>query len=160
MIGDWTGDEDAVSGLDVCVDRSFRSGTGVVAADHAHPGRGDVDLVTCALRHNLGVAGDDAHPCGIGSGAHTRHDATESRDLQPLFQDERCGQRQRPGSGYRQIVDRAVDGQIADVAARELDGIDHVGVSGHCQTRPAMCRSCRSLDDGIGSEEPGVATLP
>ena len=50
---------------------------------------------------------------------HRRDDAPQRLHRQPLFEDEARAQIERPRAAHRQVVDRAVDRQRADVAARE-----------------------------------------
>ena len=51
-------------------------------------------------------------------------------DGEALLQDEPGRQVQRRGAGHGQVVDGAVDGQVADVAAGEEQRGHHVGVGG------------------------------
>ena len=62
--------------------------------------------------------------------------AAEHGDVEPLLEDERRrhGQRHRAADG--EVVDGAVDGQLADVAPREEERADHEAVGGHGQPRP------------------------
>ena len=86
----------------------------------ADAGGGDEDLVPLAAVDDLGVAGDqcDARPRRMPP----RIDATmRSRSAmgKPFFENERRRQEERVRAADRQVVDRAVDRQLADVAARE-----------------------------------------
>ena len=82
--------------------------------------------------HDLGVAGDDRDaaprapraPCD----AATRAQHVERAALPRCT--TRAGQVQRPRAADREIVDRAAHRQLADVAAREEQRVDDVGVGG------------------------------
>ena len=70
--------------------------------------------------------------------AARRADSTTRRRSasgQPLLEDEGEGQRERLRPADGEVVHRAVDGQLADVAARKEDRRDHVGVGGEGETR-------------------------
>ena len=67
--------------------------------------------------------------------AHRRDDALQVGQGQPLFEDERGRQEQRSGAADRQVVDRAVHRQPADVAAGEEDRPDHEGIGGEGDAR-------------------------
>ena len=93
----------------------------------------DVAAVGLALLDHLGVAGDDLHPGRGGRVPHGLGDPAQVGDREALLEDEPGRQVQRRGAGHGQVVDRAVDGQVADVAAGEEQRRDHVGVGGERQ---------------------------
>jgi hypothetical protein len=90
---------------------------------HVHP-------VAAAVVHHLGVAGHQPDPGGRRGGAHRRGDPAEVGHRGALLQDERRRQVQRRRARHGQVVDRAVDRQIADRAAREEHRLDHERVGG------------------------------
>ena len=93
----------------------------------------DEDAVALAAIDHLGVAGYDPHAGRSGGLGHRRDHAAERFHRQALFEDEACAEIRRPGSGHRQVVDGPVDGQFADVAAGEEQGVDDVAVGGEGQ---------------------------
>ena len=107
------GDEHHVARLRRCGGQRHRP------VQQPDPGRRDVAAVRLAPLDDLGVAGDDLHPGPRGRGGHRRDDPLQVRDREPLLQDEPARQVQRPRPAHRQVVDRAVHGEVADVAARE-----------------------------------------
>ena len=74
-------------------------------------------------------------PACSGRGRHRGDDPLQIGQGQPLFDDEPGAEPQRPGAAHAQVVDRAADGQLADVAAGEEEGADHVAVGGEGQAR-------------------------
>ncbi len=59
----------------------------------------------------------------------------QRRDRQPLLEDQRNAEESRLGAAHREIVDRTVDGERADVAARELERSHDIAV-GRERERP------------------------
>ena len=53
-------------------------------------------------------------------------DALKIRNRQAFFEDEREREIERFRATHREVVDSAVDGEFADVAARKKDRRDHV----------------------------------
>ena len=109
-----------------------------VGEDASHPGRGDEDAVPLAVLDDLGVAGDQLDSGLIGRPGHRRDDLLQIGQRKALLQDERrrhpAGQ--RPAG--RQVVDRAVHGQRADVAAREERRTDDEAIGRERQLRLAQ----------------------
>ena len=103
----------------------------------ADAGGVDEDLVALAAVDDLGVAGDELHAGLGGRGAHRLDDAAQIVDGQAFFEDERGGEIQRLRAAHGQIVDGAVDGEAADVAAGKEDRRDHEGVGGEGEARAA-----------------------
>ena len=119
----------------------------------ADTGGVDEKAVRAAFSDNLGVAGDNRDPGGGGGSAHGVGDGTEHLHLQALFEDESGRQPQRLCPAARQVVDGAVDGEVADVAAREEQGVDHVGVGGQSDPRrPDVQHGGVSRDAAGGTE--------
>jgi hypothetical protein len=109
----------------------------------ADSGRVHVAAVCLAALHDLGVPGHDLHPGLACRQCHGRDDPLQVLDRQALLEDESAGQVERPGTGDGEVVDRAVHGQVADVAAGEEQRVDHVRVGGEGQPRAAR------LDRGL-----------
>ena len=76
-----------------------------------------------------------SHACRI-----ERDDPLQVGQRQPLFEDERRRQEQRPGAADGQVVDRAMHRQPADVAAGEEERPDHerVGREGDARRHRAV----------------------
>ena len=80
----------------------------------------DEDAVALALLDHLGIAGDDLDAGGLGGACAMDSAMRASTSMaEPFFQDERGAQEKRLGAAHREIVDRAVHGERADVAAAE-----------------------------------------
>ena len=94
------------------------------------PGGVDVAAVGLAPLHDLRVPGDDADPRRSSGVAHGRGDPDQVGDGEALLEDEARRQVQRRRAGHGQVVDRAVDGQVTDVAAGEEQRRHDVGVGG------------------------------
>ena len=101
--------------------------------DLAHAGGVDEDLVAHAVRHHLGVTGDDVHAGGLRGSGHVGHHAVEDGELQTFLDDAGAAQVAGPGAQHGHIVDRAVHSQGADAAPGEKEGRDGVGVRAHGQ---------------------------
>ena len=87
----------------------------------ADAGGGDEDLVALAAVDDLGVAGDELHAGAGCGGAHGFDDAAQIVDGQAFFEDEGGGEIQRLRAAHGEVVDRAVHGEAADVAAGKED---------------------------------------
>ncbi len=121
---------------DSAVDQHLVADPGAAAAnvelviEDADPRGVDKDLVALAARNHLGVAGNDARPGLFGRLLHRLQHRLQFGDRQALLEDQADADRQRPRPGHGQVVDRAVDRQVADVAPGKDDRVDHVGVGG------------------------------
>ncbi len=102
-------------------------------ADHADAGGVEEELVAGALVHDLGVAGDDLHAGLRRRRGHRAGDGAQRLHLQPLLDDGAAGEVERRRAPHGEVVDRAADRQLADVAAREEQGVDDEGVRGEGQ---------------------------
>ena len=135
---------------DRAVDEDFIARPGGVAADlqvvlnDADAGGVDEELVPLAARNDLGVAGDDGDRGCLRRMRHRFEDPFQIEDRQPLFENEADAERQGSGAGHRQIVDRAIDGQIADITTREKDRVDDIGIGGEGKP-PGLRRQQRFL---------------
>src|SRR6185312_3249971 len=87
--------------------------------DHADARGGDVDTVGSALADNLRVAGDDLHTRLRRGFAHVGDDFAEFGDFEALLDDERRRQPLWPRARHREVIDRSVDGDVADGSARK-----------------------------------------
>ena len=102
--------------------------------DDSDPGRGQVHLIRGAPLDHLRVAADDLD-AGCRRGRRDRLDlGPQHRRVQALLEDHRHGQRARPGTGHREVVDGAVDRELADRAAGEAQRFDDEAVGGHRQS--------------------------
>ena len=126
---------------------------GRILGDQADSGRVDVAAVGLALLHHLGVAGDDLDAGRRGGRLHRLGDADQVGDSEALLEDEPGRQVQRGGAGHRQVVDGAVDGEVADVAAGEEQRRDDVGIGGEREPGAGDVQPGRVLE----LLEPGVA---
>ncbi len=97
----------------------------------ADPGGGDEHAVRLAALDDLGVAGDDLDAGLARRRAHALRDAVQIGQRKALFEDEAGGKMQRPRACHRQIVDRAMHRQRADVAAGKEQRRDDIAVGGH-----------------------------
>jgi hypothetical protein len=79
---------------------------------------------------DLGVAGDDPHAGRLGGARDRLHLQPQRLGVEPLLEDQRERERDRPRAAHGQVVGRAVDGQRADRPAREAQWPDHEGVGG------------------------------
>src|ERR1019366_1192017 len=101
----------------------------------ADAGGGDEDLVALAAVDDLGVAGNELHAGAGCRRAHGFDDAAQIVDGQALFEDERGGEVHGLGAAHGEVVDRAMHGEVADVAAWKEDGRDDEGVGGEGEAR-------------------------
>jgi hypothetical protein len=83
-----------------------------------------------AALDDLGVARDDLDACRAG-GKRDRLDLlAQHAGVEPLLEDHRDCDRQRARARDGEVVDGAVNGQLADRAAREAQRLDHEAVGG------------------------------
>ena len=117
-------------------------------------GGGDVHAVGLAVLHHLGVAARDGDPGRAGRPRHGAHfglqDFRRQAGFQHIGDDQRLGAR----AGNGQVVDRAVDRQFADGAARKTQRADHEAVGGDGDAR-AVQADVRGIAQRLGgrSEE-------
>src|SRR5262249_38268540 len=72
-----------------------------------------------------------------------------------FLQDEACRKIEGLCSRYRQVIDRAMYGQLSDIATREEEWIDDIGIGCKCQPEIAVVKSKGSriihqIKQGIG----------
>jgi hypothetical protein len=104
--------------------------------------------VALALLHHLGIARHDGHPGQTRRHGHRQDDPLQVRQRKPFLEDERRREIKRPRTRHRNIVDRTVDREAADVAAgkeqRRYDmavGCDHHAAGGHRNARAVVLRA-------------------
>ncbi len=86
--------------------------------------------------HHFRVSGDDADPGLLRCALHRLHHPPQVVHRQALFQDQAGGEAERSSAAHGQIIDRAVHGQRADVAAGEEQRADHEGIGGKGEFTP------------------------
>ena len=122
---------------------------GHASRQHTHPGGADEHTVALAFFHHLGVARDHGHPCFAGGVAHALDNALQISQREAFFDDEARTQVQRRGTHHGHVVDGAVHGQAADVAAREKQRRNHMAIGRHHQAAPGGVkrgqRQCRTV---------------
>ena len=69
-------------------------------------------------------------PAVAAASTHRHRDPAQGRNRQPLLQYEADAEIERPRSTHGEVVDGAVDGESADVAAGEDEWLHHVGIGG------------------------------
>ncbi len=105
----------------------------VVLAD---AGRGDEHLVAGRPVHDFRVAGHKQNSRFARCRRHRAGDPAQGLDRHALFDDRGARQIERGRPADREIVDGAADGQPADVAAVEEQGLHHVAVGGQGEAGP------------------------
>ncbi len=120
--------------------------------DHADAGGVDVAAVGLAALHHLGVAGDDLaprppRPPRPSRRRSRRRSATGKPSSRMKPADRYSGRAPRHG----QVVDRAVDGEVADVAAGEEQRRHHVRVGGEGQPAPPTRHSAAPSSSGASA---------
>ena len=87
-------------------------------------------MVAGALVDDLGVAGDDLDPGIARRARHRLRDPAQQIDRHPLLDDDGAGQIERHSTADGEVVDRAADRELADVAAGKEQRVDDIGVGG------------------------------
>ena len=103
------------------------------ALDQADAAGGEEQPIRLAPLHHLGVARHDGHAAGLCRPGHGGHDPPQARQLQPLLQDPGHADLLGSGAGHGQVIGRAGDGQLADVASGKFQGVHHIAVGGEGQ---------------------------
>ncbi len=126
-----------------------------VLLDQSDAGGVDVEPVALAPVDHLGVAGHQHHAGRRGRGLHRLHDALQHLHRQALFDDEAGAEELRTRAAHREVVDGAVHGQRADVAAGKEQRPHDVGVGGerhlrgpHPQPRAVVALAERRVLEG------------
>jgi hypothetical protein len=84
-----------------------------------------------AAFHHLRVTRDDGDAALPRRAGHAVRDALQIRDRKTFLDDETDGEMKRDGAGHRDVIDRAVDGERTDVAARKKQRGHNIPVRGH-----------------------------
>ena len=134
---------------DVAGRRPVRGGRHAVR--HDADARGvDEQPVRGPAAHDLGVAGDDPRARLRRRGRRRRRDESQLLERQPLLDDVGEADRDRGRAHHREVVERAVDGELADVPAREPDRRDDVRVRGEREARAGHLHDGRVVEDAAG----------
>jgi hypothetical protein len=122
VIGDRPADEHRVAGL-------HPPGPELDARRHHSDARGcDREPVAAAPLDDLRIAGDDSHARPPRRRPHQGHDFHQVGDRKALFENEGGREEQGHRAAHRQVVDRAVDSQLADRAAGKDERLHDVGI--------------------------------
>ena len=105
--------------------RALRRADVHAGRDDADAGCVDVNPVAVAFLHHLGIAGGDLHAGFFAGLRHGGDDVAQCFHRQALFQDEAGREEQRLRPAHGQVIDRAIDGQFADIPAGEEQRADH-----------------------------------
>ncbi len=108
------------------------------SGDHADPGSIDVDRVPLPTIDHLGVSGDDLNLCMAGRFGERIEDAGQTFEWESLLQDERAREADGAGTAHSQIIDRAVNRELANISTGKLDRVHHEGVGREGQTLVAQ----------------------
>lgn len=106
--------------------------------DQTDPGGVDEDAVAVTGVHDLGVAGRHLDARRARGCAQRVGHACDDRDLHAFLQDETAGEVGGPGAAHGEVVDRAVDREVADAAAGEEQRPHDVRVGGEGQPGAAQ----------------------
>ncbi len=119
--------QNGITGLEV----AYRDAPALLRQrESANPAGVDKDLVGRPLGHHLGVAADDA---GAAVGKLSRHRLDDTGEIgvgETLLDDKAAAQILGLGPHHGEIVDRAGDGQLADIAPLEEQWRDGKAVGG------------------------------
>ena len=88
-------------------------------SQHTDSCGGDVDAVSMTAIHHLGVTRDDRDARSPGRVAHRASDEIELGEGQSLLEHHADRQVERTCACHGDVVDRAVDGEVSDVASGE-----------------------------------------
>jgi hypothetical protein len=128
MFGHGAGQDDEVAGL--CLPTI----DGHPRWNHTNSRGVDEDLVGRALGHHFGIAGHELHAGPIQRLAYTGQDALQIDNRKSFFQNQSHAEITWLGAAHGHIVDRAVNRQVADIAARKKNRIDHESIGRKSQS--------------------------
>lgn len=134
-----------------------RSAPSSARTDRSQPGGADIHAVGPAVLDHLGVAGHDRHARAARGGGQGFQLGAEHAGGQAGFENQRHGDRHRPGAGHGQIVDRAVDGQFADRAAGKPQRLNDEAVCRHGDAAGGQLQRGgirQGVEPGIGQNRP------
>ena len=83
----------------------------------------DENFVGLAAINDLGIARHELHAGVVGGGAHRLHDAPEILHRHSFLQDESDREIKRARAAHREVVNRSVDREFADVTAGKKIGL-------------------------------------
>ena len=126
MVTDGAADQHHVSLLDVSGGKP-RPGQG------ADAGGIDVDAIALPPFHHLGVTGDHLDAAFLRRLRNGSDNAPQVCHRQTLLQNEAQAQVLGRAAAHGDVVHRAADAQLPDVAAGEKVGADHIAVRGEHQ---------------------------
>ena len=101
------------------------------------PGRAEVHRVGVTALDDLRVPGHDLDARGRGGQGDRLDLCAQDVGGEALLEDHREAERERPRAAHGEIVDGAVDRELADRAAREADGLDDEAVRREGEPRAA-----------------------
>ena len=87
----------------------------------ADPGGVNENFIGLAAIDHLGVTGHQLHAGFVGCRAHRLHNPPEILHRDSFFKNETDRKIKRARPAHREVVNRAVNGQFSDIAAREKD---------------------------------------
>jgi hypothetical protein len=122
------------------------------AVDLAHTERGDVHAVARPVLDDLGVAADDRNAGAARSLGHGFDFGPQCGRRKAGFEDKGRHQRFGTGAGDRQVVDRAVHGELANRTAGKTQRLDDeaIGRGGIGRAAKRKRGSIRELsEDGV-----------
>src|SRR5262249_53480567 len=97
-------------------------------SDYADPRGIYENLVPLAAINDFCVAGHKADARSVRSLPHRSQDKREVLSRKSFFDDEGSRKIKRLRAAHREIIDRAMNGEFADIAARKENRFDDVGI--------------------------------
>src|SRR5437588_826877 len=115
-----------------------------IGVDNPYTGGVDEYTIGLAALNYFGITGDDSDtrfPCCC---RHRRNDAAQVGDGKAFLQDKACREVERDSTGHCQVVDRAVNGQFANIPTWKEERTDDIGIGGEGQalTRSIQAEGC------------------
>jgi len=104
---------------------------------HTHAAGVDEHLVRLAAIHHLRIARDDGHARLGGGRSHGVDHAAKDRHVEPLLQDQPNAECEGTRARDREVIDGAMHGKPADVAAGKEERAHDVAVGGQRDALPA-----------------------
>jgi hypothetical protein len=130
--------------------------------DLAHAGRADVHPVGVAALDHLRVPGDDLHLSGARGGGDRVDLRAQVAGREALLEDEREREGGRARAGDREVVDRAVDGEVAIDPPGKRSGLttkESVVIASRAPptvTAPASASSGNATEPSAGPAAPSI----
>ena len=101
--------------------------------DQADAAGGHKETIALAALHHLGITRGDRDPAGPGRRSHRGQHPPQQLQGQPLLKDQGDAQVQGPSCRHRQIIGRADDRELADVATGEFQWMHHIAIGAEGQ---------------------------